>query len=608
MVRIWATAALPLLSFNHIALGLPSQSVKQCARKQCKGDGRNCLKPKAWYSPECAACYQKECLTDVNTAQYQEAECIVNVCNDHCQNLRNISPCKRCISASCKKYKEAGPCEKAKLESLHHKEEIEVFMRSSNTHQLKCDADGFYEQKQCDAMTGYCTCVDTTTGLNLPGTDFASTPEFLECDSSALHVEAVLFGDEDTNEQQKQVIQTRTGGASGNGPCSRKLKRMQANRRKFSEDDYPQCSENGFFKLLQCSSKTCWCVEAKTGNVMQLAGFLNTGVPSTEEDCQQQRGSNAWFQKETRPMMPITPPPRDNIFGIVVKQDEDSEAVSESNSMAPFNPFMGTGRSVKPAEKEAAPPQRPSILLRPASQIDFEQKSNGPPPPPLPPVPKRPGRKNMCWKVGGVCVDQQHAESCDEMGMLEQRRSKCYKPSQMCCRMRAPSDIEEAGDNLIQARVLEFDATTDAPTTAVVQQDSDQLQHHVCGFGDMHIRCLQTGSSCRRGRVERETLIQITGFQISDDDVSLEGHIDNCKQQCSESSECDNFTFVRDDESGNWACILRRQPSADVPAVFVLNNNPVPRRRRKRQGRDYACGGGWTCFSGTSTCQPLVYR
>ena len=49
----------------------------------------------------------------------------------------------------------------------------------------ECDADGTYKAKQCHSSTGYCWCVNPTTGKEIQGTKKAPADGEVKCGKSS---------------------------------------------------------------------------------------------------------------------------------------------------------------------------------------------------------------------------------------------------------------------------------------------------------------------------------------------------------------------------------------------------------------------------------------
>lgn len=557
-----------LLSFaTTVVLSVPTQETKKCARRLCKNE---CQKTKAWYDVNCVSCFAENCLADKTTPEYFEADCIKTICHDDCQHS-NVTPCKRCIANTCDRYQNAGVCEKAKMLNQNNKVNDDFFMRSSNNYVAKCDADGLYEEKQCDSFTGYCSCVDKMTGKNLPGTDFASLPELLDCKSSS------------SKNTGSTIIQNRNA-EQPNGPCTRKLLRFKSKPNRFSVDDYPECDETGFYKPRQCSDKACWCVDTQ-GNRLENS-LTNLVEPSSDEDCVSKRSVSV---EKTPISRPATPPNRGNIFGIPVTEKPENE---ELKIEQPKSPFIS--------------------LLRPANIPDFNKKNEDA----ENQISNRSRDRQLCYQAGGVCVDRINDSSdvCKSVNkdMVEVKGHECYSRQQVCCiveeggfgwarvfSLNDPDreDVDFDGDSEIvneQEEQEEEQSEEHESSDSQILNNSNSLQHHICGHGDLKVRCLENGPKCRKTANKffvQESIISVNQLTKTDQSVS------DCADKCQNNPECETFTYHYKIGNENVDCVLRRAVPDNLQAVYTTTG------RNRKSG--FECGENSSCFSGTKTCQPL---
>ena len=95
--------------------------------------------------------------------------------------------------------------------------------------------------------------------------------------------------------------------------------RFKSKPDRFSPDDYPECDENGSYRPMQCSRNACWCVNKHGNNV---GNGLNAEQPKSDEDCKINRSSS---EIQNSKQLPVTPPNRDNIFGIPITEAEEED-------------------------------------------------------------------------------------------------------------------------------------------------------------------------------------------------------------------------------------------------------------------------------------------
>ncbi|PIK61577.1 putative pregnancy zone protein, partial [Apostichopus japonicus] len=123
--------------------------------------------------------------------------------------------------------------------------------------QPACHEDGSFLPEQCHGSIGYCWCVDTATGLEVPETRTGPTEENVDCEEPV----------EVLTECQRQVQE-----AQGKGP--------------LVGGHQPACHEDGSFLPEQCHGSTgyCWCVDTATG--LEVPG-TSTGPSEKNVDCEE---------------------------------------------------------------------------------------------------------------------------------------------------------------------------------------------------------------------------------------------------------------------------------------------------------------------------------
>merc|ERR1712151_329165 len=125
-------------------------------------------------------------------------------------------------------------------------------------------------------------------------------------------------------------------------------------------------------------------------------------------------------------------------------------------------------------------------------------------------------------------------------------------------------------------------------------QNLKSSQHHICGHGDLKVRCLERGQSCRRSANKFFSNSKISEEQFTKSEQSVA----DCAQKCRDDETCESFTYHHEIGTEFYSCILRKAVPSDIDAVYASVG--------KNAKSGFNCGEGMnSCFSGTRTCQPI---
>merc|ERR1712176_1531186 len=84
---------LVLVSWQQLH-AIPTQKIKQCARRKCGG---MCIGSRVWYKSNCLSCFTAKCINkDTTSHDNKQAQCFNDICQRRC--ALNMAMCKRCMT------------------------------------------------------------------------------------------------------------------------------------------------------------------------------------------------------------------------------------------------------------------------------------------------------------------------------------------------------------------------------------------------------------------------------------------------------------------------------------------------------------------------------
>ena len=202
---------------------------------------------------------------------------------------------------------------------------------------------------------------------------------------------------------------------------------------------------------------------------------------------------------------------------------------------------------------------QPWSLLRPARIPDFNKKQEDDPNN-LVAQRSRDGA-GLCWQTGGICVDKSNNDGnvCQTVNsdMEVAEGYRCYSNNQVCCIVSQQQNDEV--EIFPWARVFSLnsddqeeseadDDQNEEEEQAQEQEESEESnsvqnlrssQHHICGHGDLKVRCLERGQTCRRSanKFFSNSIISEEQFTKSEQSVA------DCAEKCRNDESCESFTY-----------------------------------------------------------------
>uniref|UniRef100_A0A3P9MQG6 LisH domain-containing protein C1711.05-like n=1 Tax=Oryzias latipes TaxID=8090 RepID=A0A3P9MQG6_ORYLA len=197
----------------------------------------------------------------------------------------------------------------------------------------QCAADGNFLPRQCFGSTGYCWCVNVTTGEMIPNSMVPPGPKPLKCALPVNPTDTVHNG-------ESMMVDS---GDHIRGLCDFK----KQNCIPVIGAQCPQCAADGNFLPEQCSGSTgyCWCVNVTTGekipNSMVPPGHTppkcgssseESSDSSSSEETKEQKDSDSSSSDESKKPHDKEEKDSDSSSSEETKEEKDSDSSSSDES------------------------------------------------------------------------------------------------------------------------------------------------------------------------------------------------------------------------------------------------------------------------------------